>query len=154
MKSYCTTSEEYTSPSQTWRPKPFHIIPNLKNNRDELQHSVWFTDLTSGLMATLSINAKNIWRRINPQEGIFATNIADYKSYGNKEYFVVDRWIQLAEKLGSKHVETIKMMLNTRPGVGNNKTEGREKFEGVYVLKVGKSLPIIRLILEVIPDPF
>jgi hypothetical protein len=24
-------------------------------------------------------------------------------------------------------------MLNTRPGVGNNKTEGREKWEGVYV---------------------
>jgi len=26
-------------------------------------------------------------------------------------------------------------MLNTRPGVGNNKTEGREKFEGVYVFQ-------------------
>jgi hypothetical protein len=24
-------------------------------------------------------------------------------------------------------------MLKTRPGVGNNKVEGREKFEGVYV---------------------
>jgi SAM-dependent methyltransferase len=65
--------------------------------------------------------------------GVFATNIADYKSYGNKEYFVVDRWIETAEKLGFKHTETIKMMLNTRPGVGNNKLEGREKFEGVYV---------------------
>jgi hypothetical protein len=64
---------------------------------------------------------------------VFATNIADYKSYGNKEYFVVDRWIETAEKLGFKHTETIKMMLNTRPGVGNNKLEGREKFEGVYV---------------------
>ena len=29
----------------------------------------------------------------------------------------------------------IKMMLNTRPGVGNDKLEGREKFEGVYVFK-------------------
>ena len=27
----------------------------------------------------------------------------------------------------------IKMMLNTRPGVGNDKLAGREKFEGVYV---------------------
>ena len=77
---------------------------------------------------------KNIYEGLT-LDGIFATNIADYKSYGNKEYFVVDRWIQLAEKLGFKHVETIKMMLNTRPGVGNNKTEGREKFEGVYVFK-------------------
>jgi len=27
------------------------------------------------------------------------------------------------------------MMLNTRPGVGNDKLEGREKFEGVYIFK-------------------
>jgi SAM-dependent methyltransferase len=75
---------------------------------------------------------QNIHTGLN-KDGVFATNIADYKSYGNKEYFVVDRWIETAEKLGFKHTETIKMMLNTRPGVGNNKLEGREKFEGVYV---------------------
>ena len=41
------------------------------------------------------------------------------------------------------------MMLNTRPGVGNNKTEGREKFEGVYVLKIkGKIHLLIHSILE------
>jgi hypothetical protein len=45
----------------------------------------------------------------------------------------VDRWIELAEKLGFKHDTTIKMMLNTRPGVGNDKKEGREKWEGIYV---------------------
>jgi hypothetical protein len=66
-------------------------------------------------------------------DGIFATNIADYKSYGKQEFFVVDRWIALAEKLGFKHDTTIKMMLNTRPGVGNDKKEGREKWEGIYV---------------------
>jgi len=27
------------------------------------------------------------------------------------------------------------MMLNTRPGVGNDKLAGREKYEGVYVFK-------------------
>ena len=68
-------------------------------------------------------------------DGLFATNIADYKSYGNKEFKVVDRWIETAEKLGFKHTATIKMMLNTRPGVGNDKTAGREKWEGVYVFK-------------------
>jgi len=41
--------------------------------------------------------------------------------------------IATAESLGFKHKQTIKMMLNTRPGVGNDKTKGREKFEGVYV---------------------
>lgn len=66
-------------------------------------------------------------------DGLFATNIADYKIGSNKEFKVVDRWIETAEKLGFKHRVTIRMMLNTRPGVGNDKTAGREKFEGVYV---------------------
>ena len=76
---------------------------------------------------------KNIHKGLNT-DGVFATNIADYKSYGNKEFKVVDRWISTAESLGFKHKQTIKMMLNTRPGVGNDKVAGREKFEGVYVL--------------------
>lgn len=75
---------------------------------------------------------RNIYKGLNG-DGVFATNIADYKSYGNKEFKVVDRWIATAESLGFKHKQTIKMMLNTRPGVGNNKVEGREKWEGVYV---------------------
>ena len=68
-------------------------------------------------------------------DGLFATNIADYKTGSNKEFKVVDRWISTAEKLGFKHMSTIRMMLNTRPGVGNDKTAGREKWEGVYVFK-------------------
>lgn len=67
------------------------------------------------------------------QNGTFATNIADYKSYGNQEYKVVDRWIEMATKKGFRHTKTIKLMLNTRPGVGNDKLAGREKFEGIYV---------------------
>jgi hypothetical protein len=68
-------------------------------------------------------------------DGLFATNIADYKVGSNKEFKVVDRWIETAEKLGFKHTTTIRMMLNTRPGVGNDKTAGREKWEGVYVFR-------------------
>ncbi len=68
-------------------------------------------------------------------DGLFATNIADYKVGSNKEFKVVDRWISTAEKLGFKHKSTIRMMLNTRPGVGNDKTAGREKWEGVYVFR-------------------
>jgi hypothetical protein len=75
---------------------------------------------------------ENIYNGLN-KDGVFATNIADYKSYGNKEYKVVDDWIATAERIGFKHRGTIKMMLNTRPGVGNQKLAGREKFEGVYV---------------------
>ena len=45
----------------------------------------------------------------------------------------MEDWIKLAEKARFKHIKTIKMMLNTRPGVGNDKLAGREKWEGVYV---------------------
>jgi SAM-dependent methyltransferase len=76
---------------------------------------------------------EHIHRGLN-REGIFATNIADYKSYDRKEpYKVTQRWIETAERIGFKHIETIKMMLNTRPGVGNDRKQGREKWEGVYV---------------------
>jgi SAM-dependent methyltransferase len=76
---------------------------------------------------------EHIHRGLN-REGIFATNIADYKSYDRKEpYEVTQRWIETAERIGFKHIETIKMMLTTRPGVGNDRKEGREKWEGVYV---------------------
>ena len=51
------------------------------------------------------------------------------------EFKVVERWIETAEKIGFKYNGMIKMMLNTRPGVGNDKLEGREKFEGVYIFK-------------------
>ena len=66
-------------------------------------------------------------------DGVFATNIADYKTGGKQEYQVVDRWIALAERLGFRYQKVIRMMLNTRPGVGNHKTAGRQKWEGVYV---------------------
>ena len=75
---------------------------------------------------------KNIYQGLNP-DGVFATNIADYKIGKDREFKVCDRWIATAESLGFKYKQTIKMMLNTRPGVGNDKTSGREKWEGVYV---------------------
>ena len=78
---------------------------------------------------------KNIYNSLN-KDGIFATNIADYKTYSQKEpIHVVNDWIKLSERIGFEHTGTIKMMLNTRPGVGNEKLAGREKFEGVYVFR-------------------
>ena len=91
-----------------------------------------YTTLDEWFEGYVAPTMQNIYKALNT-DGVFATNIADYKSYGNKEFKVVDRWISTAESLGFKHTQTIKMMLNTRPGVGNNKTEGREKWEGVYV---------------------
>ena len=106
---------------------------NLEKYSDEpTQCMVRYTTLDEWFDGYVAPTMQNIHKGLN-SDGVFATNIADYKSYGNKEYKVVDRWIETAEKLGFKYRRTIKMMLNTRPGVGNDKTAGREKWEGVYV---------------------
>jgi SAM-dependent methyltransferase len=106
---------------------------NLEKYSDEpTQCMVNFTTLDDWFEGYVAPTIKNIHKGLN-EEGIFATNIADYKSYGNKEFNVVEDWIATAEKMGFNHQRIIKMMLNTRPGVGNDKLAGREKWEGVYV---------------------
>jgi len=128
----CSPSEEYQADDidLAFSSPPYF---NLEKYSDEdTQCMVKYTTMDDWFDGYVYPTMQNIHKSLNT-DGVFATNIADYKSYGNKEYFVVDRWIELAEKVGFKHTATIKMMLNTRPGAGNNKKEGREKFEGVYV---------------------
>ena len=109
---------------------------NLEKYSDEkTQCMVRYRTLNEWFSGYAEPTIKNIYKGLN-KDGIFATNIADYKTYGQKEPVeVVQTWISNAERIGFKHVKTINMMLNTRPGLGNNKTEGREKFEGVYVFQ-------------------
>ena len=134
-------NEIIQSTSQEYQPEDIDLAfsspPyfNLEKYSDEpTQCMVQFTTLDEWFDGYVVPTMQNIYRGLNG-DGVFATNIADYKSYGNKEYQVVDRWIETAEKIGFKHTGIIKMMLNTRPGVGNDKLAGREKFEGVYVFK-------------------
>ena len=133
-KITCSVSEEF-QPNDidlAFSSPPYF---NLEKYSDEpTQCMVRYTTLDDWFEKYVAPTMQNIYNSLN-NDGIFATNIADYKSYGNKEYQVVDRWCELAEKIGFKRQQTIKMMLNTRPGVGNNKTQGREKFEGIYVFK-------------------
>ena len=108
---------------------------NLEKYSDEdTQCMVRYSTLDQWFSGYAEPTIENIYKSLN-KDGIFATNIADYKTYGKKTYKVVDDWITISERIGFKHVGTIKMMLNTRPGVGNNKLAGREKYEGVYVFK-------------------
>lgn len=108
---------------------------NLEKYSDEpTQCMNQFKTLDDWFDGYVAPTMKNIISSLE-DDGIFATNIADYKIGSNKEFKVVDRWIATAEKLGFEYRTTIKMMLNTRPGVGNDKTSGREKFEGVYVFR-------------------
>lgn len=108
---------------------------NLEKYCDEpTQCMVRYTTLEEWFDGYVTPTMQNIHKGLNPQ-GVFATNIADYKSYGNKEYLVVEDWIKTAEKVGFQYQGMIKMMLNTRPGVGNDKLAGREKYEGVYIFR-------------------
>ena len=109
---------------------------NLEKYSDEdTQCMVRYKTLDEWFDGYVIPTIRQIYTGLN-REGLFATNIADYKTYGQKEPIeVVERWIEVSERIGLKHVSTIKMMLNTRPGVGNQKLAGREKFEGVYVFK-------------------
>lgn len=68
------------------------------------------------------------------KDGIYAVNIADYK-IAKEEFKILDRWIQLSKKMNFEYQETVQMMLNTRPGVGNGKMDKVQKFEGVYIFK-------------------
>ena len=129
---HCDTSENFepTDIDLAFSSPPYF---NLEKYCDEpTQCMVRCTTLDDWFELYAAPTMRNIHRGLN-SDGVFATNIADYKSYGNKEYFVVDRWIETAERLGFRHQGIIKMMLNTRPGVGNNKKQGREKWEGIYV---------------------
>lgn len=128
----CSPSEDYQCENidLAFSSPPYF---NLEKYSDEpTQCMVKHTTMDDWFDGYVAPTMQQIHKGLN-SDGIFATNIADYKSYGKQEFFVVDRWIELAEKLGFKHDTTIKMMLNTRPGVGNDKKEGREKWEGIYV---------------------
>ena len=67
-------------------------------------------------------------------DGIYAVNIADYKN-GKEQFAIVDRWRELSEQVGFKYQEQLDMILNVRPGVGNNKLEKAYKSEGIYIFK-------------------
>jgi hypothetical protein len=67
-------------------------------------------------------------------DGIYAVNIADYKN-GKEQFKIVDQWQELSKKIGFRHVETVDMILNVRPGVGNGKLEKAYKSEGIYIFQ-------------------
>jgi hypothetical protein len=138
-EAYGRTANLHCDVSENFRPQDvdlaFSSPPyfNLEKYCDEsTQCMVRCTTLDDWFELYVGPTMKNIHSGLN-SDGVFATNIADYKSNGNKEYLVVNRWIDTAEQLGFRYQKVIKMMLNTRPGVGNNKTQGREKWEGIYV---------------------
>lgn len=138
-QAFSRQSELHCDVSENFQPQDIDLAfsspPyfNLEKYSDEpTQCMVRCTTLDDWFELYVTPTMQCIHQGLNA-DGVFATNIADYKTSGKQEYQVVDRWIVLAEKLGFRYQKVIRMMLNTRPGVGNHKTAGRQKWEGVYV---------------------
>jgi len=88
--------------------------------------SAWFEHYVEPTLRVLHKGLTN--------NGIYAVNIADYK-IGKDQTKIVDTWLALSKKLGFEHLETVDMLLNVRPGVGNNKSQNGYKSEGIYLFK-------------------
>ena len=72
--------------------------------------------------------------KVLAQDAIYAVNIADYK-INQTSFEIEQRWKELSTKLNFKYERDIKMMLNVRPGNGNNKLQNGHKHELIYVFR-------------------
>lgn len=132
---HCIPSEEF-EPESEFYDAAFSSPPyfNLETYTDEPTQCMnryrtldeWF----DGYVA----ETVHMTHRALCQDGVYAVNIADYKN-GKQEYKIVDHWIELAEAAGFRHVETVNMLLNVRPGVGNNRDKQLYKYEGIYIFR-------------------
>jgi hypothetical protein len=132
---HCTPSEEF-DPEPGFYDAAFSSPPyfNLETYTDEPTQcmnryttlSAWF----DGYVApTLQMVHKSL-----ANDGIYAVNIADYRN-GKEQFAIVDQWKEISKQVGFEYCETIDMILNVRPGVGNNKLEKAYKSEGIYIFK-------------------
>jgi hypothetical protein len=132
---HCTPSEEF-EPEPGFYDAAFSSPPyfNLETYTDEPTQCMnryntldeWFDGY---VVETIHMTHKALC-----QDGLYGINIADYKN-GKQEYKIVDRWIELASAHGFEYCEKIDMLLNVRPGVGNNKLEKSYKSEGIYIFR-------------------
>jgi hypothetical protein len=134
-KMHCMPSEEF-EPEPGLYDAAFSSPPyfNLETYTDEPTQcmnrypglDLWFEGY---VVPTLKMIHKGL-----AMGSIYAVNIADYKN--SKESFeIVDQWKRLSEQVGFQYVEQIDMLLNVRPGVGNNKLEKAYKSEGIYLFR-------------------
>jgi hypothetical protein len=134
--------EMHNIPSEEFDPEPgsydaaFSSPPyfNLETYTDEpTQCMNRYTNLDAWFEQYVTPTIKMIHTGLSA-DGIYAVNIADYRN-GKEEFQIVDRWKAVSEKLGFRFEEQVDMILNVRPGVGNNKLEKAYKSEGIYIFK-------------------
>ena len=131
----CMPSEEF-DPEPGFYDAAFSSPPyfNLETYTDEpTQCMNRYTNLDRWFEGYVAPTLEMIYRGL-ASDSIYAVNIADYKN-GKESFSIVDRWKELSERVGFKYVEQIDMLLNVRPGVGNNKLEKAYKSEGIYLFR-------------------
>ena len=131
----CMPSEEF-DPDPGFYQAAFSSPPyfNLETYSDEpTQCMNRCTNVDAWFELYVEPTLKMIHRALE-DDAIYAVNIADYKT-GKENFEIVERWKQLSEKVGFKFEKTIKMMLNVRPGQGNNKKTNGFKYEGIYIFQ-------------------
>ena len=130
-----TPSEDFNPPAEHF-DAAFSSPPyfNLETYSDESTQCMnrynslddWFSGYVEPTISML--------HRSLVKNGVYAVNIADYKT-DKDEFKIVERWLDTSVKIGFSYEDKVDMMLNVRPGVGNNKDESSFKSEGVYIFK-------------------
>ena len=131
----CIPSEEF-DPEPGFYDAAFSSPPyfNLETyTEEETQCMNRYTDLSAWFDGYVAPTLQMVHRAL-ASDGIYAVNIADYKN-GKEQFAIVDRWKELSEQVGFKYQQQLDMILNVRPGVGNNKLEKAYKSEGIYIFK-------------------
>ena len=131
----CMTSEEF-APAPKFYDAAFSSPPyfNLETYTDEpTQCMNRYTTLSAWFDGYVAPTLQMVHKAL-ADDGIYAVNIADYKN-GKEQFAIVDQWKELSKQVGFEYQETVDMILNVRPGVGNNKLEKAYKSEGIYIFR-------------------
>jgi DNA modification methylase len=131
----CVPSEEFDPETGSY-DAAFSSPPyfNLETYTDETTQCMnRYTDLSAWFDGYVAPTLEMVHQGL-ASDGIYAVNIADYKN-GKEQFAIVDQWKSLSEKIGFEYCEQINMMLNVRPGVGNNRDTKIHKSEGVYIFR-------------------
>ena len=134
-KMHCCPSEEF-APAPKFYDAAFSSPPyfNLETYTDEpTQCMNRYADLSAWFDGYVVPTLKMVHKGL-ADDGIYAVNIADYKN-GKEQFAIVDQWKAISRQVGFTFVEQLDMILNVRPGVGNNKLEKAYKSEGIYIFR-------------------
>lgn len=106
-----------------------------KYSEEETQCYNKFKNMKDWMEGYVEKTIENIYSMVK-ENGLYAVNISDFRTRNQKVDFVY-KWIEISEKIGFEHVETIDMKLSNRGGNKNKNITGgsSRKEEKIYVFK-------------------